>query len=353
MDDYVGLIQYLKGLFNDLINRYVSLGYEYADINLQIYYFLINDSTNLSEFEENYINCEESVDIDKKDNLVHLLFAIYYLVSTYNESLETNHDENQEYDLKEENIQLVMIKEALMNNDNETLNYLFQNEDLGIDIIDNFSIYLEFTEARRKKIASSLVSDENFMDICNENEFLATSLLIDLNLEVSEEAVWADNIARMYENVCDYNIGDDFSNLANVGELVEEISSDNKSFNKIKKELILKSLIHSIPLNDPKRTIKHIFCIMVKSVYSNIFCDQIENLKMVTNKDYEFFKMVNDPNLSVDDLFLRFVHDENFSSYLIGSFYIKNVDKDSVDFEYKQRLCDDNQVNEKLKKYNL
>lgn len=82
MDKISSLIEYFKSLVDCLYHQYFSLK-EKKDITDFIYEYMLDDNKDFSEFGKDYINCEEYDDLDKKDILEKIMYAVYFMTKFY------------------------------------------------------------------------------------------------------------------------------------------------------------------------------------------------------------------------------------------------------------------------------
>lgn len=337
MEKLNSFIEYLKSLFISLSHNVISLGYEPDECSNFIYHYMLDDSKDFSEFDLDYFNCEEYDNIDKKFCLCDLMFAVYVILDFYSAKDEFSKDT------------ILSIIDCYDEN-NEIFRDLFQLDDFGIQVIDTFFNYLEFSEARRKKISLKLCKNKDFLDFCKKNKYLYAVFLNDISLNVTEEAYLVDDVISIYEDVntfkqCYAN------NLELLNDINQTVISDYEGLNKVKKILMLKSLVNDLKSNKKNYYIKHLFSIMLKNIYSDIYLSKINHSRKFNDCDNNFFNLISSNNLSFDELFMKFVYDEKFSSYLIGNFYFYNLDKDQIDFEHNEYLCKKYNLDEKIKKY--
>lgn len=119
----------------------------------------------------------------------------------------------------------------------------------------------------------------------------------------------------------------------------------------VKKNLVLNSLIKDLNEKRCNYNIKHIFSLIIKNVYLNIYMSKINNNGKKEENANKFYEMINKNDLSFDELFSKFINDDNFSTYLIGKFYFDNLDKNMIDFEEDELCYQKYHLEEKIKKY--
>lgn len=186
MDKMVSLIEYLKSLIDCLYNQCIYLGYSDEEIEPFIYNYMIDYNKDFNEFNMDFFNCEDYKNLDKKECLQNLIYAVYFIMKFYyNEQSELY--ENFAFDY----FDIEQIHNALDD--------LFYNESFGLDLIDNFLIYLEFSEAKRKEIAETTLANNNFLKLFYKDKYVMALLVNDYNLDVSEEASLVNQINNIYE----------------------------------------------------------------------------------------------------------------------------------------------------------
>lgn len=337
MEKMNSFIEYLKSLFVSLSNNVISLGYEPSECSTLIYHYMIDDSKDLSEFDLDYFNCDDYNGADKKSCLCDLMCAIYVMMEFYGA--------NEEFS---QNTILSIID--CYDENNRIFTDLFQIDDFGIQVIDAFFNYLEFSEARRKKISTKLCKNKDFLDFSLKNKYLYAVFVNDISLNVTEEAYLVDDVITIYEDVNIFKKSYDNSFII-FNEINKDLISDYVGFNKVKKILMLQSLVRDLNSNKENYHIKHIFSIMLKNIYADMYLSKINHFREISEVDNNFLELIESNNLSFDELFRKFVDDEKFSSYLIGNFYFYNLDKDQIDFEKNEYLCKKYNLDEKIKKY--
>ena len=320
------LIEYLRSLIDSLYNSCLSLGYNLDEIGPFIYQYLLNGNTDFSEFDQDYFNCDEYKSLDRKDCLKKFMYATYFMMKFY------YNEEDELYDN-------LLLNDSDNKQINNTLDEFFLIEDFGLEVVESFLHYLELTEAKRKEIAIKLVKNQDFIDLFSDNNYLMSLLENDLNLEIPEEARLTNAIDSMY-NGFEYNFNFDNEDMC-------------ANFNKIKKTLILHSLTKDIQLDKKDYTLKHLFSIMLKSLYLNIYLMKKFQYFKITNVDSTLFEVIDKNLLSFEELFNRFVIDEKFSSYLIANFYFNNIDKDTNDYIEENEMFKKNKLDEKIKNYSI
>lgn len=335
MDKMLVYIRYLIGLFEDLYNNVVSsdLDSDYELINKNIFNYFNNNTTNLNEFNKDYYDCEEYKNIDKKNCLYNLMYAVYILMNEYENT------DNQKY--------LEYLNSSSLKR-NKMLRDIFSDFELCNDIIDTFVVYLDYSEARKKKIALSLMKNKRYINICKKNKYNYALFFNDISLNITEEAYLVDDVVEICNNI---ETLFDVSLFNNLHEAKNQIVSNVDDLEKVKKILSLKALINDINSNKNFYYIKHYFSIMLKNLYCDIYFSNMFKSRVISDIDNRFCELINKNLFSFDDLFLYFVNDSRFSAYLIGNFYFNNITKDMVDFESDDSLYEKYNLNEKLKKY--
>lgn len=335
MDKMLVYIRYLIGLFEDLYNNVVSsdLDSDYELINKNIFNYFNNNTTNLNEFNKDYYDCEEYKNIDQKNCLYNLMYAVYILMNEYENT------DNQKY--------LEYLNSSSLKR-NKMLRDIFSDFELCNDIIDTFVVYLDYSEARKKKIALSLMKNKRYINICKKNKYNYALFFNDISLNITEEAYLVDDVVEICNNI---ETLFDISLFNNLHEAKNQIVSNVDDLEKVKKILSLKALINDINSNKNFYYIKHYFSIMLKNLYCDIYFSKIYDSEILSSVDNEFYKLINDNNISFNELFFNFVNNNCFSAYLIGNFYFNNITKNMVDFESVDNLYEKYNLNEKLKKY--
>lgn len=336
MDKMLVYIRYLIGLFEDLYNNVVSsdLDSAYELINKNIFNYFNDNTTNLNEFSKDYYNCEEYKNIDKKNCLYNLMYAVYILMNEYENT------DNQEY--------LEYLNSSSLKR-NKMLIDIFSDFELCNDIIDTFVVYLDYSEARKKKIALSLMKNKRYINICKKNKYNYALFLNDISLNITEEAYLVDEVVEICNDIKTlFDIDLCCNNLDNIQN---QIVSNVDDLEKVKKILSLKALVNDINSNKNFYYIKHYFSIMLKNLYCDIYFSNMFKSRVISDIDNSFCELINKNLFSFDDLFLYFVNDSRFSAYLIGNFYFNNITKDMIDFESDDSLYEKYNLNEKLKKY--
>lgn len=336
MDKMLVYIRYLIGLFEDLYNNVVSsdLDSDYELINKNIFNYFNNNTTNLNEFNKDYYDCEEYKNIDKKNCLYNLMYAVYILMNEYENT------DNLEY--------LEYLNSSSLKR-NRMLIDIFSDFELCNDIIDTFVVYLDYSEARKKKIALSLMKNKKYINICKKNKYNYALFLNDISLNITEEAYLVDEVVEICNGIKTlFDIDLCCNNLDNIQN---QIVSNVDDLEKVKKILSLRALVNDINSNKNFYYIKHYFSIMLKNLYCDIYFSNMFKSRVISDIDNRFCELINKNLFSFDDLFLYFVNDSRFSAYLIGNFYFNNITKDMVDFESDDSLYEKYNLNEKLKKY--
>lgn len=336
MDQISSLIEYFQNLIDDLYSQHLLLNGK-VDITSFIYQYMLDDNKDFSELDENYFNCDEYSNLDRKECLKNLMFAIYIMMKFYN---------NEQEDLYE-NVLLEDVDEVQIQNN---LDDLFEIEDFGIDIVDKFLLYLDFSSSRKKKMALNLVNNKNFNDSFPNNNYIKMILVSDINLEIPEIAMLVSDISDIYEVV---SIDKNFyvKDYKSIIEATNDIQTDYENLEKVRKKLVFNSLKNKYNLDLSKGIMKHWFSIMVKSVYINIYTKKQNSTGILTKLDDQFFDLINKNEQTFEDLFYKFMHDTEFSTYLLGVFYFDNVDKDLIDYEKDEAIYQNQNLEEKIKKY--
>ena len=278
MDKMLVYIRYLIGLFEDLYNSAVSnnLNSGFESINSYIYNYFNDDRTNLDEFTKNYYNCDEYKNIDKKNCLYNLMYAVYILMNEYENT------DNQEY--------LEYLNSSSLKR-NKMLIDIFSDFELCNDIIDTFVVYLDYSEARKKKIALSLMKNKRYINICKKNKYNYALFFNDISLNITEEAYLVDDVVEICNNI---ETLFDVSLFNNLHEAKNQIVSNVDDLEKVKKILSLKALINDINSNKNFYYIKHYFSIMLKNLYCDIYFSKIYDSEILSSVDNEFYKLIND-----------------------------------------------------------
>lgn len=230
------------------------------------------------------------------------------------------------------------------------LDELFVMEEFGTEIVDNFLLYFDYSEAKRKNIALNLIKNKEFIDLFKDDKYVMVVLANDINLEIPEVALLVNEISDIYDLVNPDKIYD-VKDYTSVVTASADIQSYYDGLAKVRKKLIAKSLAKESNIQTAKKYIQHLFSIILKSNYINIYNKKINDPEVLISSDYDFFNLINDGIVSFDELFDRFTHDNKFSAYLLGSFYFDNIDKNLVDFECDEAIYQKNSLGEKIKKY--
>lgn len=336
MKEIADLIKYLKSLIDSLYYQCFSLE-EPSEITKFIYEYMLDDSKDFSEFDKDYYDCQEYDKIDKKECLQNIMYAVYFMLKFYY---------GESKDLYE-NIFLDDCSDMEIRNN---LDELFVMEEFGTEIVDNFLLYFDYSEAKRKNIALNLIKNKEFIDLFKDDKYVMAVLANDINLEIPEVALLVNEISDIYDLVNPDKIYD-VEDYTSVVTASADIQSDYDGLAKVRKKLIAKSLAKESNIQTAKKYIQHLFSIILKSNYINIYNKKINDPEVLTSSDYDFFNLINDGIVSFDELFDRFTHDNKFSAYLLGSFYFDNIDKNLVDFEGDEAIYQKNSLGEKIKKY--
>lgn len=337
MDKISSLMEYFHNLIEDLYSQHLSLNGKVYITNF-IYEYMLDDNKDFSELDENYFNCSEYINLDKKECLKNLMFAIYIMMKFYN---------NEQEDLYE-NVLLEDLDEVQIKNN---LDNLFEIEDFGIDIVDKFLLYLDFSSSRKKKMALKLVNNKNFNDVFFNNDYIKTILISDINLEIPEVAMLFDDISEMYDLVNPTKVFD-VENYKSIVDAYNDIQTDYNDLEQVRKKLIISSLKGN-DIRQSQKKMKHWFSMMLKSIYINIYKKKQDAIDELTILDNNFFDLITKNEKTFEELFYKFTHDKQFSSYLIGSFYLNNVNKDLADYEDDEQVSKENKIEEKIKKYRI
>ena len=320
------LIEYLRSLIDSLYNSCLSLGYNLDEITPFIYQYILDDNSDFSEFDKDYFNCDEYKTLDRKDCLKKFMYSTYFMMKFY------YNEEDELYD----NLLLDDSDNKQLSN---TLDELFLTEEFGIEIVESFLHYLEITEVKRKEMAIKLIKNKDFIDLFGDNPYIVSLLEDDINLEIPEEAKLTNAIDHLYDGIS-YNFSfDDKETCSN--------------FQKIKKTLMLHSLTKDIQLNKKDYTLKHLFSLMLKSLYINIYFMKKTQYLEISDNDIKLFDIIDKNMMSFDELFLKFINDDKFSSYLIANFYFNNIDKDTNDYIEENEILKKNNLDEKIKNYSI
>lgn len=341
MEQINGLFAYFKSLIDDLYSEWFSISDVTDDSEISfIYKYMIDDSKDFSEFDKDYFNCEQYKDIDRKLALKNLMYSVYCMVKFYHK---------EEEDLYEN----VFLDKTCIDNEQIHSNFdeLFELEEFGKDIVDCFLYYSNRSEAKRKEMAMYLIKNKNFMNLLGDDYYTVSLLVNDINMEISEEAMLVNTISNIYDLI-DMDKVLEVKSYTSMEDAYEKFYSDVTNLDKVKKTLILNSLVKDLNTQSDTQSIKHLFSIMVKSVYLNLYIENSNSdfLKM-PKRDKSFYDLINENKITFDELFYKFINDSEFSSYLIGNFYFNNVDKNSLDYEDDNLIYQNEELDEKIKKY--
>ncbi len=342
MEQMNEILAYFRGLIDNLCLELLSISERSDDMDTIsfIYNYMLDESKDFSEFNKDYFNCEGYENVDKKEVLKNIMYSAYCILKFYNK---------EEEDLYEN----VFLDDACIDNQqiHDNLDELFELEEFGKDIVDSLLQYFDLSEVKRKEMAICLVKNKDFMDLLGDDYYTVSLLRNDINVEISEEAMLVNTISKIYDLI-DIDKVLEVGSYASLEDAYCKIYLDFSNLDKIKKTLMLNSLVKDINTQSDKQSIKHLFSIMVKSVYLDLYRKNSnrECLEM-SNKDQLFYDLITENKITFDELFSKFVNDIEFSSYLIGSFYFNNVDKDSLDYEDDNRIYQNEKLDEKIKKY--
>lgn len=335
MDKISSLIEYFKSLVDCLYHQYFSLK-EKEDITDFIYEYMLDDNKDFSEFGKDYINCEEYNDLDKKDILEKIMYAIYFMTKFY-------------FDEEEDLYENILLDDYSIIDIQNNMDELFKMDEFGLEIINNFLLYLEFSAARKKKMALKLVNNKDFTELFSDSDYIKMLLANDLSVDIPEVAILVDDISEIYDSD---NLDEvfDTKNYKSINDASNDIQTDYKDLEYVRKKLLFSSLNNN-GINQSQKVMKHWVSTMLKSTYINIYVKKQDGLDKLTELDNNFFDLITKNENTFEELFYKFMHDKNFSSYLIGSFYFYNVNKELVDFEEDERIYKENKIDEKIKKY--
>ncbi len=336
MDKIGGLLEYFKGLIDCLYDQFFSLNDKH-DITSYIYEYILNEDNDFSEFDKDFFNCQDYQNIDRKECLKNIMYAIYFILKFYYEESK---------DLYEN----IFLDDCSSTEIENNMDELFEMENFGIDMVDKLLLYFEYPEAKRKKIAVNSLKNEEFMNLFFNNDYVLAILDNDINLEVPEVAIIVDDIVEIYDDVNPDKIFD-VSSYASINDAYTDIQSDYKDLKKVRKKLLAKSLAQNCDIQTSMNYMKHLFSIILKSCYINIYNKKVNDPEDLTKSDFLFFNLINTNEIEFDEIFYKFMHDDKFSAYLIGGFCLDNIDKNIVDFEEDEEIYQKNNLDEKVKKY--
>ena len=275
-------------------------------------------------------SCKHPLNKNRSKNIATILkyyiYATYYLVQYY-------------YDSK--NIEDNPVCELLINYDvsSSIIDESFCEESIGIEMVDNYITYSNFSEARRKRLIKKFEQDRNFMEVLENNAMMKILYEINRNLIVTEEEYIIDDIMLTFDATLSDEEIEDFSKI--------KIETSEK----IRKKLIIAYLVRDLNSTNSNIYIKHAFSIMIKNLCTEIYYSKINNIRKLSDNDKRFYEIIEKNELSFDDLFKKFLNDEVFSNYIIGTFYKVNVDSSEIDLQTRNLIFKNDGVEEKIKKY--
>lgn len=332
MDKISSLIEYFKSLFDCLYEQ----SEKDEDTISFIYEYMLDDNKDFSEFGKDYINCEEYDALDKKDILKKIMYAIYFMTKFY-------------FDEEEDLYENILLDDYSIIDIQNNMDELFKMDEFGLEIINNFLLYLEFSAARKKKMALKLVNNKDFTELFSDSDYIKMLLANVLSVDIPEVAILVDDISEIYDSD---NLDEAFDtkNYKSINDASNDIQTDYKDLEYVRKKLLFSSLNNN-GINQSQKVMKHWVSTMLKSTYINIYVKKQDGPDKLTELDNNFFDLITKNENTFEELFYKFMHDKNFSSYLIGSFYFYNVNKELVDFEDDERIYTENKIDEKIKKY--
>lgn len=326
MNEYISLINYLNSIVKDFSDKLISQGFDINDVTVALYKNIICEKINFHQFDNNYYNCEAYKDLNIANALKYYIYAVYYLVQYYFDS--KNIDENP-------------LCELLINFDVSAsiIDESFCEEGIGIEMVDNYIVYTNFSEARRKRLVEKFEQDEHFNDVLENNGMMKILYTINKNLAVTEEEYIIDDIMQAFD--------------ANIE--CEEIENCDKvkidTSEKIKKQLSLGYFIKDLNSKNSTAYIKRAFCIIIKNIYTEIYYAKRSKGRKLSDNDNQFYNLIESNELSFENLFQKFLNDKVFSNYIINTFYSVNVDSSEVELQDRNSVFKKDGVEEKVKKY--
>lgn len=337
MNEQNDILNYLNNLFFDFTNNCISLGYDNLNFTELFYKHLISEDSDFSEFACNYINYDDFSDDDIKYLFKKYMYATYYIQKNCNEITTAKYDE----------ICTMMINYKY---NNLCFEQTFFEDDFGIQLIESLCDYIDSGKVKKKKMAVLLENDPNFYKVIKNNDFLKLIYLQDRNLKVTEEEVIIDDVLESYDNkICED--AQYFNSNCSLEDLQNSDLESDKYLTKVKKELFLKSLLIDINSKRNIQYIKHVFSIILKNVYTEIFFSKINDIRSIHNNDEKFCELINSNKMTFEELFDLFIKNNYFANYLIGIFYYGNVDCDDLELEERNDFFEEKNLNDKIKKY--
>lgn len=322
----IALINYLNSIIDSYINKFISMGYDEAEFSTIIYKFLVDENVDFSEFDQDYYNIEEFKSYDKKELIRSYICAVYYMMQCWDDNTNENY-----------------FCDILVNNkiDDPFIEQNFNDENVGIELVDTFLTYLEFMPARKKRLVEKFRNDSNFEEVMDNNEMTRILYRVNKRLEVTEEEYVIDDFIEIYDLIS--------SDSLEKGKNLEP----KFIFQKMKSYVFLTYLIKDLNSLGKIPYIKKVFSIMIQNIYSEIHYSKINGIRTLTKLDDVFYELIDSNEYTIEQLFKKYINDDNFSNYLIKNFYLLNLDNDLFDLSNRNTvLCNDGK-DEKLKKYTI
>ena len=322
----IALINYLNSIIDSYINKFISMGYDESEFSTIIYKFLVDENIDFSEFDQDYYNIEEFKSYDKKELIRSYICAVYYMMQCWDDNTNENY-----------------FCDILVNNkiDDPFIEQNFNDENIGIELVDIFLTYLEFMPARKKRLVEKFRNNSNFEEVMDNNEMARILYRVNKRLDVTEEEYVIDDFMEIYDLIS--------SDSLEKGQNLES----KFIFQKMKNYVFLTYLIKDLNSLEKIPYIKKVFSIMIQNIYSEIHYSKINGTRTLTKLDDVFYELIDSNEYTIEQLFKKYINDDNFSNYLIKNFYLLNLDNDLFDLSNRNTvLCNDGK-DEKLKKYTI
>ncbi len=330
MNNDVALINYLDAIVDDILNDLLASGYDDVMLPETFYSMIVNNVIDYSKFEKNYINCQQYSGLDINQLIKKYMYAVYYSMNYKNDMEKVV-----------ENILCELLVTFDVND--PIVDECFEIEEVGVDVVDFFMNYKYFTNARKKRMFSFLKNDDNFSDALDCNDMLDILYSVNSNLEVTEEEYLIDDVLEIYDLLELKNIENNFNYSV---DRLEELAPKVKNF------LLLDNLVRNYGDNN-NLSLKHEFSILLKNVYTEIYYSKINKLRKFNGIEKKYFNLITSNRLSFEEMFQKFICDEDFYKFLVKSFYLANVSSDSFELEERNSVLENSKMGEKIKKYKI
>lgn len=335
MSDFIKFNYFFECLIDEICDRLYEQGYTDDNLSEGLYSFIMENDDNfysVGYYVDGYLTFSK---LDLKSTLIEYMYSIYaFLYFSEQRYLNKKNDDESSFFDNELDVCDNVIISIMKNIPSTDFTYYEYFEKDGYDLVDNLLYFTYMKDTSKFYLSHLFEKDEEFEKLIVNNMMLDYLYDFCRTINVTEENLLIELFYRCCADL----------------DILKTADLDDK-YKKLKSTLILSGLAQDLKKNQNNKFFRHMFSVMINNIYAEIAFSSYHHMRPITKDDEYFFELMKSKSLSFNQIFSRFIDDDNFSHYVIRAFYEGNSEADEALIYARNKYVEDNKDYVKVKKF--